>query len=93
MAHKYPYPGGYAWNLEQCEEEIVIAAYVEILRLISPKDTWIRRLNYYFLERGDGLSCEYLDKINAACISCGLEQIEFRETECLNLNRIGCIML
>ena len=34
MARKYEYmPGRYAWNLEKCEEEVLIAAYDEICRL------------------------------------------------------------
>ena len=36
MARKYEAgPDFYCWNLEKCEEEIVIAALGEIVRLIS----------------------------------------------------------
>ena len=35
MARKYEYrPGHYAWNLEKCEEEMLIAAYEEVCRFI-----------------------------------------------------------
>jgi hypothetical protein len=34
--------GKYAWNLEPCEEEFLIAAYDEIRRYIPPYETWSR---------------------------------------------------
>ena len=41
MARKFEYMSGkYAWNLEKCEEEILIAAYDEIYQFIPPDQKW-----------------------------------------------------
>src|SRR6266481_459723 len=79
MARKYEYrPGCYAWNLEQCEEELFIAVYVRISPFISPDQQYM--VEHYFFERGDGLSDGCVDEVDALCKHHGLEPIEFTET-------------
>jgi hypothetical protein len=84
MARKYEYiPGSgiHAWNLEKCEEEIFIAVYVETRDLIPPGETWLRRLEHYFFERGEGLGFDELNEFNAVRNRHGLGRVEFRETD------------
>ena len=83
MARKYEYmPGNriHAWSLEKCEEEIFILAYVETRYLLPPGETWLRRLEHYFFERGEGLGFDELNEFNAARNRHGLGRVEFRET-------------
>jgi hypothetical protein len=84
MARKYEYsrvPGRYFWNLEQCEEEIFIALYVEISDVIPRDQEWERRLERFFFDSGKGLGFEELNQLNAVLKFRALEPIEFRETE------------
>jgi hypothetical protein len=82
MARKYQYISDrYAWNLEQCEEEIFIAAWVESSNSISPDWRWARNVEHFFFELGKGLSFEALDEFNALRKSQGIEPVTFRETE------------
>jgi len=84
MARKYEYipgSGRYAWNLEPCEEEEFIAAYVEVSRFIPPDQMWRMRLEHYFFDQGNGLAHAFLDEVNAVRRRRGLDQIEIRETD------------
>ena len=83
MARKYePVPGSvfYCWSLEKCEEEIVIAASVEISGLIQPGQKWQRTLECHFFELGKGFADECLNEMNGARQRHGLEPILIRET-------------
>jgi hypothetical protein len=83
MARKYePVPGSgfYCWSLEECEEEIIVAALAEISGLIPPGQKWQRTLEYHFFERGKGLADEALIEINRVRKHHGLEPIQIRET-------------
>src|SRR6516162_5670014 len=87
MAQKFEISGGYAWNLEQCEEEIVIAAYEEIYRYIPADQTWKYELETHFFEIGDGVAAEFVDSINAVRRRCGLDVIVIRETDVYEYGR------
>ena len=66
MARRYEYtPGRFAWNLEKCEEEVLIAAYDEVRRFIPPEQTWKAGFENHFFDHGDGVAVEFLDSINA----------------------------
>src|ERR1700748_1750536 len=73
-------PGRYAWNLEKCEEEILIAGYDEILRFVPADQTWKVDFEYHFFQRGHGLAFESLDSINGVRRRRGLDEIVIRET-------------
>jgi hypothetical protein len=73
-------PSRYAWNLEKCEEEILIAGYDEILRFVSADQTWKAEFEYHFFDRGNGLAFESLDAINGVRRRRGLDEIVIRET-------------
>jgi hypothetical protein len=61
MARKYEYrTGRYAWNLEKCEEELLIAAYDEICCFIPPDQTWKANFENHFFDHGDGISFDDL---------------------------------
>jgi hypothetical protein len=52
MARRYEYrPARYAWNLEKCEEEILIAAFEEICRFIPPDQTWKADFENHFFDQ------------------------------------------
>jgi hypothetical protein len=81
MARKYEaIPGFYCWNLEKCEEEIVIAALGEISGLIPLGQKWRWTLQDYFFERGKGFADEALSGINRIRADHDLEPVQIRET-------------
>jgi hypothetical protein len=81
MARKYEArPGWYAWNLEQCEEEILIAAYDEICRFIPDGQTWKYGFERRFFDHGEGVAVDFVDFINVVRKRRGLPLIVIRET-------------
>jgi hypothetical protein len=81
MARKYEYVSGrHAWNLEKCEEEVLIAGYDEIRRFIPPEQRWNIDFEYHFFDQGSGITVEFLDSINSVRRRRGLDIIEIRET-------------
>ena len=50
MARKYEYVAGrYAWNMEECEEDVLIAAYNEVSPLYTLDAAWkIEFANHFF---------------------------------------------
>jgi len=88
MGRKYEYMSGrYAWNLEKCEEEILIAAYDEICRVIPPSQTWKAEFENHFFDHGNGVAVEFLDSINAVRRRRGLGVILIRETDIYDYGR------
>jgi hypothetical protein len=82
MARKYEYaPGRYAWNLEACEEEVLIAAYDEVRGFIPPDQTWKIDFENRFFDQGNGVAVEFLDSINAVRRRRSLDEIVIRETD------------
>jgi hypothetical protein len=74
-------PGRHAWNLEKCEEEVLIAGYDEILRFIPADQTWKAEFEYHFFDRGNGLAFEALAAINGIRREHALDTIVIRETD------------
>jgi hypothetical protein len=82
MARKYEYVAGrYAWNMEECEEDVLIAAYNEVSRFIPPDQTWKVEFENHFFEHGNGVAFGFLDSINAVRRRRGLDVIAIRETD------------
>jgi hypothetical protein len=83
MARKYAYVRGrYAWNLEICEEEILIAGYDEIRSFIAPDQTpWRVEFESRFFDIGEGIAQLYIDAINTVRKRHSLNPIAIRETE------------
>jgi hypothetical protein len=88
MARKYEArPGLYAWNLEKCEEIILIAGYEEIAAYIPPGATWKAPFEDHLFQHGNGVSFDYLDKVNSERRRRGLEPINFKETDLYDYGR------
>jgi hypothetical protein len=88
MARKYECsPGRYAWNLEKCEEEVLIEAYDEIVGFIPPGQTWKANFENHFFETGNGVAADFLDAINAVRRRRGLDVIVIRETDVYEYGR------
>jgi hypothetical protein len=88
MARRYEYmPGHHAWNLEKCEEEILIAGYEEICRFIPPDQRWKADFENHFFDHGNGVAVEFLDSINAVRRRRGLDVIVIRETDIYDYGR------
>ena len=88
MARKYEAsPGFYAWNLEKCEEIVLIAGYEEIVPYIRPDATWKVPFENHFFQHGNGVSFDYLDKLNSERRRRGLEPINFKETDLYDYGR------
>ena len=88
MARKFEYgPGRYAWNLETCEEEILIAGYQEIYQYIPSDQTWKTLFENRFFDHGNGLSAEFLTAINTVRRRRALELITIRETDVYDYGR------
>ena len=87
MAQKFEIPGGYAWNVEQCEELLLIAGYEEIYRYIPADQTWKHEFETHFFEIGDGVAAEFVEAINAVRKRCELEVIVIRETNLYEYGR------
>jgi hypothetical protein len=88
MARKYEIgPGRYAWNLETCEEEILIAAYDEARQFISPGQTWKAAFENHFFDHGNGVAVEFVDAINSVRRRRGLTVLVIRETDVFDYGR------
>ena len=88
MARRYEcMPGRYAWNLEKCEEEILIAGYEEICRYIPADQRWRAEFENHFFDHGSGIAVDYVDRINAVRRRRGVDEIVIRETDILDYRR------
>jgi len=87
MAQKFEFSGGYAWNVEQCEELLLIAGYEEIYRYIPADQPWKHEFETHFFEIGDGVAAEFVEAINAVRKRCELEVIVIRETNLYEYGR------
>jgi hypothetical protein len=87
MARRYEYmPGRHAWNLEKCEEEILIAGYEEICRFIPPDQRWKADFENHFFDHGNCVAVEFIDALNAVRRRRGLDVI-VRETDIYDYGR------
>lgn len=82
MARKFEIKAGwYGWNLETCEEEILIVAYDEICRFIPNVQKWKTEFEKHFFDLGSGVAVVFLDSINAVRRRRGLSTVVIRETD------------
>ena len=82
MARKFePRPGDFAWNLERCEEVVMVADYEEIAKFIEPATRWKPLFEMYFYDAGKAVLQKAIDEINGVRRRRGLPCIEFRETD------------
>lgn len=69
-----------AFALELAEETVFINA-VEIVRgRISPTESWYRTFCWRFFDKGHPLAADHLKYLNSHLVRCGLQPIDFRET-------------
>jgi hypothetical protein len=83
MGRKYEFASGkYAWNLEKCEEEVLIAGYEEIVPYIPPDQTSVKtEFENNFFATGNGVAIFYIDFINTVRKRRGLVPTFIRETQ------------
>jgi hypothetical protein len=90
MARKFEYTQQrFAWNPEKCEEEIIIAAYDEIVSFIPADQKWNAEFENHFCDHGNGLTVETCDAINAVRRRRGLGIIVMRETDVYDYARFA----
>jgi hypothetical protein len=88
MARKWEINEGvYAWNMEQCEELLLIAGYEEIKPNIAPGLKWPDEFENHFYQHGNGIACYLLDEINAVRRRLVLPRLEYLETDVLEYGR------
>ena len=90
MGRKYEFAHGkLAWNLNRCEETVLIAAYEEIARFIPPTDKWRWQFRFEdrFYEKGDGVGFNFIQDINANRKRKGLKALDFAETDVSEMYR------
>jgi hypothetical protein len=88
MARKYEYmPGRLAWCFEKCEELILIGAYEEIRQFVRPDLTWPREFENHFYDQGNGIACDFIDRINALRRRRGRDALHTKETDILDYGR------
>lgn len=64
MARKWEITNGvYAWNMEKCEELLLIASYEEIKPFVTPAMTWAAEFENHFYQHGNGTAVSSLDCI------------------------------
>jgi len=88
MARKWEISDGkYAWNMEACEELLLIAGYMEIKPFIPPGSSWADEFENHFFQHGNGTSFAAIDHINAARRRRDLPVLQFLETDVLDYGR------
>jgi len=79
--------GIYAWNMELCEELVLIAGYEEIRPNIAPGSKWPDEFENHFYQHGNGIACYLLDEINAVRRRLVLPRLDYQETDVLEYGR------
>jgi hypothetical protein len=88
MARKYEIgPDYFAWNLEQCEEVVLIATFEETKKFIPPGEIWQTEFENHFFIHGNGIAQTYIDQLNAVRRRHGLDRFELRETDLSDYGR------
>ena len=80
-------PDHYAWNLERCEELLLIAGYEEIKPFILNTESWIADFENHFYQHGNGVAFYFVDYINAARRRKNLPKMVFLETDVVEYGR------
>ena len=87
MARKWEIiEGKYAWNMEECEETLLIACYEEIKPYIPP-NSWQADFENHFYTHGNGVAFSFLDYINSARRRRNLPTVDITETDVLDYAR------
>jgi hypothetical protein len=77
----------YAWNFEECEELLLIAAYEEIKPFVPLSSQWMAEFENHYYQHGNGVAFTYIDHINAARRRRNLETLDVIETDVLEYGR------
>ncbi len=80
-------PDHYAWNLERCEELLLIASYEEIKPFIVNIENWVADFENHFYQHGNGVAFYFVDHINAARRRKTLPKLAFSETDVFEYGR------
>jgi hypothetical protein len=88
MARKWEIkPNVFAWNLEICEEIVLIDAYIDASQYIAATETWKHDFENHFFVHGNGIANEYIDHINSVRRRRAQAPIKFIETDLLDYGR------
>lgn len=88
MARKYETgPKAYAWGMEECEEQVLIARFTQISRYIAPGLLWPDDFQRRFYAFGQGVAFRHIDHINAECRRLGKSELEYQETAVYDYGR------
>jgi hypothetical protein len=71
----------YAWNPEQCEEHLLIAAFHDIQSRLPPSLPWVEDFLDHFYHRGSGVAFDTLVQLNIHLRRLGQPTITFVETD------------
>lgn len=80
-------PGSFAWNMERCEEILLIAAYEEIKPFIPAGEDWAASFENHFYQHGNAVAFYFIDDINAARRRKNLAKLDYKETDVLDYGR------
>jgi hypothetical protein len=82
MARKYAFgTNRFAWNLNRCEEILIITAYNEIARFVPPDLEWLHEFEHIFYDAGKGIGFHLLAAINEVRKRKRLKPLVLRETD------------
>jgi hypothetical protein len=88
VARKWEITNGvFAWNMEQCEELVLIAGYEEVKPNITPGSKWADEFENHFYQHGNGIAFSYIDEINAVRRRLVLPRLDYKETDVLEYGR------
>jgi hypothetical protein len=88
MGRKYePKPNFYVWNLEQCEEIVLIDAYIEACQYVPASEPWKQEFDNHFFQHGNGVAFSFIDQINAVRRRRASPPIQFVETDVFDYGR------
>jgi hypothetical protein len=76
-----------AYNLERCEEVVLIDAYLKVRDRLQPTEPLRNEFEYYFFQKGQGIAADTIDGLNAYLRRAGQPILEFRETTVFDYGR------
>jgi hypothetical protein len=88
MGRKYePKPNFYVWNFEQCEEVVLIDAYIDACQHVAASEPFKQEFDNHFFHHGNGVAFSLIDQINAIRRRRALGPIQFVETDVFDYGR------
>jgi hypothetical protein len=76
-----------AYNMERCEEVVLIDAYLKIVSRMALTDNLRVEFDYYFFDKGSGIAADTIDGLNVHLKRIGQPVLEFPETVVFDYGR------